>query len=132
MPLGLEVEQSVIRDKLNLPEPATGAKLLRPAAPAAETPLAQAENREQPTKSVPAGDIVDNQVRTLETATAASLDDMIDSIRELLDSVSSLEEFRDRLIETYPGMSATQLADAMADGLAAAYVAGRYDVMRGL
>ncbi|MNF45533.1 hypothetical protein D3C84_266710 [compost metagenome] len=132
VPLGLEVEQSVIRDKLNLPEPATGAKLLRPAAPAAETPLAQAENREQPTKSVPAGDIVDNQVRTLETATAASLDDMIDSIRELLDSVSSLEEFRDRLIETYPGMSATQLADAMADGLAAAYVAGRYDVMRGL
>ncbi|MCY1312422.1 hypothetical protein D9M70_628480 [compost metagenome] len=81
---------------------------------------------------MPAGDIVDNQVRTLETATAASLDDMIDSIRELLDSVSSLEEFRDRLIETYPGMSATQLADAMADGLAAAYVAGRYDVMRGL
>lgn len=57
---------------------------------------------------------------------------MIDNICELLDSVSSLEEFRDRLIETYPEMNAAQLADAMADGLAAASLAGRYDVLRGL
>ncbi|MNJ71328.1 hypothetical protein D3C77_678570 [compost metagenome] len=77
-------------------------------------------------------DIVDNQVRTLEASTAAPLDDMVDAIRELLDSVSSLEEFRDRLIEAYPDMSAAQLADAMADGMAAASMAGRYDVLRGL
>jgi phage gp29-like protein len=60
------------------------------------------------------------------------MDDMVESIRSLLDSVSSLKEFRDRLIETYPEMSARQFADAMADGMAAACMAGRYDVIRGL
>lgn len=133
VPLGLEVEQSVIRDKLNLPEPAKGAKLLRAAAEAPAQPgAAQAMNREQPAKVIDVPDIVDNQVRTLETATAAPLDDMVDQLRELLDQVSSLEEFRDRLIEVYPDMNATQLADAMADGMAAANLAGRYDILRGL
>lgn len=134
VPMGLEVEQSVIRDKLNLPDPAKGAVLLRApgavAAPAAA--LAQATNREQPVAPVAVPDIVDNQVKTLEVATAAPFDDMVDAIRELLDSVSSLEEFRDRLIEAYPDMNASQLADAMADGMTAASMAGRYDVLRGL
>jgi phage gp29-like protein len=129
VPLGLEVEQSVILDKLNLPSPAEGAKILgKPAAPT----LATAANREQSTKVVHIKDVVDNQVKTLEAAAAAPLGDMVDAIRELLDSVSSLEEFRDRLIEVYPEMNGDQLADAMADGLAAASLAGRYDVLRGL
>ena len=135
VPLGLEVEQSVIRDKLNLPDPDKGAKLLRqqPDMPDMAPALAQAANREQPARpQVPAGDVVDNQVRNLEQVAGEHLDDMLEQIRELLDSVSSLEEFRDRLIEAYPHMSADQLADAMADGLAAASLAGRHDVLRGL
>lgn len=134
VPMGLEVEQSVIRDKLSLPEPDKGAKLLHAPsqAPADAPPLAQALNREQPGRAADAPDIVDNQVRTLEQAVAAPLDDMVDDIRELLDSVNSLEEFRDRLIEVYPDMNTTQLADAMADGMAAAHLAGRWDVVRGL
>jgi len=129
VPFGLRVEQSVVRDKLGLPEPADDAEILgAPAAPAVATAL----NREQ--KPVPAAvpDILDNQVKTLEGAAAAGMDDMIESIKELLDSASSLEEFRDRLIEIYPDMSADQLANAMADGLMAASLAGRYDVLRGL
>jgi phage gp29-like protein len=133
VPLGLEVEQSVVRDKLNLPDPDKGAKLLTStAAPTIAPALAQASNREQPTKPAQPLDIVDNQVRTLEQSAGVYIDDMVDEIRELLDSVSSLEEFRDRLIEAYPEMSTGQLADAMADGLAAASLAGRYDVLRGL
>lgn len=129
IPLGLEVEQSVIRDKLNIPEPAKGAKLLGVAAP---SPTATALNSEQMRRPPVQKDVVDNQVNTLENATSAAMDDMVESIRSLLDSVSSLEEFRDRLIETYPEMNASQLADAMADGMAAASMAGRYDVLRGL
>ncbi|SDI83755.1 Mu-like prophage protein gp29 [Pseudomonas flavescens] len=134
VPMGLEVEQSVIRDKLNLPEPDKGAKLLRaPGSMPIEVPaLAQATNRELPARTAAPPDIVDNQVRTLEQAVAGSMDDMVDDIRELLDSVSTLEEFRDRLIEVYPGMNTAQLADAMADGMAAAQLAGRWDVVRGL
>ncbi|MBN3968537.1 DUF935 domain-containing protein [Pseudomonas gregormendelii] len=130
VPLGLEVEQSVILDKLNLPSPAEGAKVL--GKPAATPAIATAANREQSTKQVDIKDVVDNQVKTLEASAAAPLGDMVEAIRELLDSVNSLEEFRDRLIEVYPDMNANQLADAMADGLAAASLAGRYDVLRGL
>jgi phage gp29-like protein len=132
VPLGLEVEQSVIRDKLSIPEPAKGAKLLGMTASAAPA-LAQAANRElRPAKPAASTDIVDNQVRTLEQIVAAPLDDMVEQLKELLDHVDSLEEFRDRLIETYPMMSINQMADAIADGLAAASLAGRDDILRGL
>lgn len=128
VPLGMRVEQSVIRDKFGLPEPAEEAEILgQPVAPV----IATAKNREQVAPgAVP--DIVDSQVKTLEAAAEAPMDDMVNAIRELLDSVSSLEEFRDRLIEAYPNMNASQLAGAMADGMAAANLAGRYDVLRGL
>ncbi|WP_265535393.1 DUF935 domain-containing protein [Pseudomonas saponiphila] len=129
VPLGLEVEQSVVMDKLNLPAPAPGAKLLgKPVS----TPLATAANREQSAQAMIQRDIVDNQVGTLEAAALVGMDDMVEAIRSLLESVDSLEEFRDRLIEVYPEMNADQLADAMADGMAAASMAGRYDVLRGL
>lgn len=133
VPLGLKVEQSVIRDKLNIPAPAEGAELLGIPAPVATPVLAQATNIEQvPAKSVALPDIVDNQVRTMEVAVGVHIDDMVEQIKELLDSVNSLEEFRDRLIETYPAMTTSQLADAIADGLAAASLAGRDDILRGL
>lgn len=133
VPLGLKVEQSVIRDKLNIPEPAAGAELLGMPAPVVSPALAQATNREQ-VRAKPAAvpDIVDNQVRRLEQAVAGPLDDMVEQIKELLDTANSLEEFRDRLIEAYPMMDAAQLADALADGLAAASLAGRDDILRGL
>lgn len=133
VPLGLKVEQSVIRDKLNIPAPAQGAELLGVPPPVATPVLAQATNNEQKqVKPVMMPDIVDNQVRTLERTAGGHIDDMVEQIKELLDSVSSLEEFRDRLIETYPAMTTSQLADAIADGLTAASLAGRDDILRGL
>jgi len=133
VPLGLKVEQSVIRDKLNIPAPAEGAELLGIPAPVATPALAQATNSEQVrAKPVVQPDIVDNQVRAMELTVGVHLDDMVEQIKELLDSVNSLEEFRDRLIETYPTMSTDQMADAIADGLAAASLAGRDDILRGL
>ena len=133
VPLGLKVEQSVIRDKLNIPAPAEGAELLGIQPPVATPVLTQATNSEQvPAKRVVMPDIVDNQVRTMERTVGVYLDDMVEQIKELLDTVHSLEEFRDRLIETYPAMTTSQLADVIADGLVAASLAGRDDILRGL
>lgn len=131
VPLGMRIEQSVIRDKFGLPEPAEGAEILAVQA-AAPAPVATALNREQPTAPAAVPDIVDNQVKTMEASAAVPMDDMVEAIKDLLDSVSSLEEFRDRLIEAYPAMNAEQLANAMADALVAASLAGRDDVLRGL
>ncbi|TBV12765.1 DUF935 domain-containing protein [Stutzerimonas kirkiae] len=130
VPLGLRVEQSVIRDKLNIPEPAKDAEIL--AQPSA-TPLMPALNRAINREQAPtASDIVDAQVANLERATAGGMDDMVDQVRELLDQVQNLEEFRDRLVELYPELNSTQLADVMGDALVAASMAGRHDVLRGL
>ncbi|MGU9837672.1 DUF935 domain-containing protein [Pseudomonas sp. LF195] len=133
VPLGLKVEQSVIRDKLNLPAPAAGAEVLGAPSAVPSMVLAQAANSEQtPAKPKVAPDIVDNQVRTMERTVGVYMDDMVEQLKELLDTVHSLEEFRDRLIEAYPAMTTSQLADAIADGLAAASLAGRDDILRGL
>lgn len=131
VPLGLKIEQSVVRDKFGIPEPAKGAEVLGAPAAAAD-PVATALNRERAKSAVAVADIVDNQVKTLEASASAPMDDLVEPIKELLDSVTSLEEFRDRLIEAYPAMSADQLADAMATGMIAASLAGRYDVLNGL
>ncbi|WP_454843793.1 DUF935 domain-containing protein [Pseudomonas gorinensis] len=133
VPLGLKVEQSVIRDKLNLPAPAVGAEVLGAPVVVPSKALAQAANSEQtPARPKVAPDIVDNQVRTMELSVGVYMDDMVEQLKELLDTVHSLEEFRDRLIEIYPAMTTSQLADAIADGLAAASLAGRDDILRGL
>jgi phage gp29-like protein len=58
VPLGPEVEQSVILDKLNIPEPAKGAKLLGVAAPAS---TATALNSDQVRRPTVQKDIVDNR-----------------------------------------------------------------------
>lgn len=133
VPLGLRVEQSVIRDKLNLPAPAAGAEVLGAPVAVPSKALAQAANSEQtPAKPKVAPDIVDNQVRTMERSVGVYMDDMVEQLKELLDTVHSLEEFRDKLIETYPLMTTVQLADAISDGLTAASLAGRDDILRGL
>ncbi|MBO2925438.1 DUF935 domain-containing protein [Pseudomonas asiatica] len=129
VPLGLKIEQSVIRDKFGLPEPAEGAEVLGAPA-AADASVATALNRERPAASAP--DIVDNQVKTMAEAATAPMGDLVEAIKELVDSVTSLEELRDRLIEAYPAMNADQMANAMADGMMAASLAGRYDILMGI
>lgn len=133
VPLGLEVEQSVIRDKLGLPDPATGAevKLLgapaaAPAAvPAAPAVNAQALNREQ----VATPDREDQLAALLADAADPLVSDWIDQVRELVDGAGSLEELRDGLLDLLPTMDAGKFADVMQHALAVAGAAGMLDAL---
>lgn len=141
VPLGLEVEQSVIRDKFGLPEPAAGAKLLgapRPPAPVPQKPLdpnVPALNRRLALNAdgspvvAPVDDATAAQNERLAREADATLQGWLASVRTLLEQVQSLEEFRDRLIELYPQMPVGQFSDLMGDALAAAELAGRYDIL---
>ena len=51
-------------------------------------------------------------------------------IRKLVESAASLEEIRDGLEQLIPGMTLDQYAQAMAQALAAAQLAGRYEVLQ--
>lgn len=62
VPLGLRIEQSVIRDKFGLLEPGNDAEILgKPAALA----VATAANGGQPAKAVDVPDTLDNQAKTM-------------------------------------------------------------------
>ncbi|WP_084404103.1 DUF935 domain-containing protein [Marinobacterium litorale] len=52
----------------------------------------------------------------------------INQVRELANQVDTLEELRDRLLETYPAMTLDQYAAAMAQAGSAAFLAGRNEV----
>ena len=56
----------------------------------------------------------------------------MEKIRELVMEVDSLEALRDRLIELYPDLDPDGFARVMGDALAAAHLAGRYDILEGV
>ncbi|MGJ8523023.1 hypothetical protein R84981_001716 [Carnimonas sp. R-84981] len=136
VPLGFRVPQSAAREKLGIPEPDDDAELLAQPEPAA-SPFASAFNREHyraRNREAPpsGGDVADRQQQRLSVEAAPAIDDMIDSIRELVDQVSSMEELRDRLVEVYPQLTNNDLADVMADAFSVAQLAGRDDITRGV
>ena len=135
VPLGLEVEQSVVRDKLGLPDPEPGAKLLT-APMTIQTPQ-EATNRER--RGCPhcgtalnrdAGDdadsddidaIVDRQLDGWEPVMESLLAPIRDLLDDLVRAGGSLEDFRDRIAELYPELQ----ADLLTDDLAAATLRAR-------
>lgn len=131
VPQGLEVEQSEIRDKLGLSDPKPEAKLLRaPQKSEASPPVPPAESAKRATNALQGGvDLPAVQAQHLGAIADAKLLQLAEAVRELLEEVESLEEFRDRLLEAYPNLDAEGFADAMQMALTAAHLAGRYDVL---
>lgn len=133
VPLGLEVEQSVIRDKFGLPEPAKDAKLLRPSAPPAvspsTTPAPQgtARNAAQPALD-PSRDTADEITDALQTEAASAEDAIVDEIRALIDNAGSYDEILAGLDAIYPKIDVGRQAAVMRDALALAYLRGRREV----
>lgn len=74
---------------------------------------------------------VDQQIDQLEEQARPAITAMIDTIRELVDQVASLEELRDRLLEIYTDLDDRALGEAMTEALAAANLAGRYELLEG-
>ncbi|MCO6441339.1 MAG: DUF935 family protein, partial [Nitrococcus mobilis] len=68
-------------------------------------------------------------VDRLDDRIAPPLGGWIDQIKALVDSAASLEQIRDGLLELQPNMSLDDYADAMAEALAAAALAGRSEIL---
>jgi len=130
VPLGLQVEQSVIRDKMGLPDPDQGAALLTPpgqaAAPASADGVA-ALNRATPATP----ELVDHYVDQLQDQTAPAIGQMLDQIKALLGQAESLEAFQVSLLDAYGHLDPDALAQVMQLGFSAADLAGRYEVENG-
>lgn len=130
VPMGVDVEVSMVRDLLGFPEPEEGAAVLKSQAssyPAfqsarpARLPAAHAA-----TRAAPAHDAIDNLV---ESALADSgweevMEPMVRPVDELLAQVESLEEFRERLVELVQTMDAGTLTELLARNAFATRLAG--------
>ena len=72
----------------------------------------------------PADELADN----LEARSAAALDKLMEPLKRLVQSASSLEEIRDGLDALYPDMDEIEVAVLLREAFAAAHLAGRFKV----
>lgn len=71
------------------------------------------------------------QLARLRDEGDAALEPWAERIRQAVDEAESLEDLRDRLVELLPDLDGSQFAEVMTDALAAAQLAGRYDILEG-
>lgn len=107
------------------PAPAPGTA--QPPAPAPQPPGRAAATAQLAAQPPTATGLMAPQ---LARNAAPAVGDWIDQVRALVDRAQSLAEIRDGLHELLPDMSLDQYANAMAEAMAAAYLAGRYEVLR--
>jgi len=138
VPLGLKVEQSVVRDKLGLPDPDEGAECLGVAKPAAEPPKEKLAAGELPPESeraanraVPSASPEEQhpaEILAEKLMAEADLAPLLDPAAQLLAQVDSLEAFRDGLLALYGSKPVAELGLLMQKAFMLAELAGRFDV----
>lgn len=132
--LGGEVEQSVVRDRIGLPDPPKGpdVKLLRPtgagSGPTADQPataaaLATAAAR-TPGAAVAADDALDALAADALDGWEQMMDPLISPLEQLIADCADAEEFKRRLPEVLAAMDTATLTDALARAGFTARLAG--------
>lgn len=144
VPQGLKVEQSVIRDKFGLPDPAEGAELLTPPSarpPATDTPPIGAFNRmlrrallARAANAAAAPTAGDTGFADLDALMAEALGDweeqadpILEPLRQAVEAATSYDDLVKRLAELIGSMDVQALADALAKAMFLGRVAGNVD-----
>ena len=129
VPLGLDVEESWMRDKLGIPEPAAGAKLLTaPAAPASPFDFRPALNASQTPARVTAR-AIDDLIAQGEQLAGPAIGSLVAEIRDIIASATSLQQVQDELRKRKPGLSEQRLAGLMQQVRVIANLSGRRDIV---
>ena len=141
--IGLRPTLKWAHERLGIPMAQAGEAVLQPdqsnAAPdtpgaiAALTARVQAyEGAPTPRTVLPISALAPPQMMQpqLSGAAAPAIGGWVNQVRELVMQAQSLDDIRDGLERLLPNMSLDQYAAAMAEALAAAQLAGRYDVMQ--
>lgn len=138
VPLGLKVEQSVVRDKLGLPDPEEGADCLG-TPPPAEQPAAVETADKQPVQPEPVeaaknsreldkNPLESTLLQWVKTESAGPAANLITRAESLLEQAESLEQFREQLIDLLADSQPEQLGEIMARLDLLGNLAGRLEV----
>lgn len=134
--LGMKIDRQWAQERIGVPEPDADAELLGstaqdaapaviPTAVAASGKIAALAQAVSPPPDPPA-QMVDRVNARIEPLTA----EWIGKIRALVEQAQSLEQIRDGLEALIPELSLDQYAEAMAQALSAAALAGRYEILQ--
>lgn len=138
---GARIPLSYVNRKLKIPEPEGDEPILTgggsdvPAVsadaprPAATRLAALAANPAEGDDIDPTG--VDSQTEQMASEAGDTVKAMVDQIAALAAHAESLEDLRDRLLESYGDIDSEKLTNVMAMGFAAAELSGRFDVEGG-
>lgn len=129
--IGVRPPVQWVHERLGIPQAEKGEAVLMPAAASSlpgATPGVAAATAQAPQ---PAG-VNPPQLMAGQLAQTASpaMATWVENIRQLVERAKSLEEIRDGLEQLYPSMTLDQYAQAMAQAMSAAYLAGRYEVLQ--
>ncbi|WP_286694987.1 DUF935 domain-containing protein [Spongiibacter sp. UBA1325] len=80
----------------------------------------------------PATDATNAQLNRLQTDGDLAIEGWVEKIRTAVEQAQSLEALQVTLLQQLPNLSTEQFAQAMGDALAAAQLAGRYDILEGV
>ena len=144
--IGVQIPVQWAQEKLGIPQPEAGEPVLQATSPAiwrqgvAATTAGQMPfppNFRCITAAVgqlPAGQLLPSPQTAMQPQLAANIKApaaaWVEKIRVLVSQATSLEEIRDGIAALDPNMSLDDYAAAMAEALAAAHLAGRYEVLQ--
>lgn len=133
--IGMQIPEKWAHEKLSIPEPIQGEKVLtvgNPPAPGPAPAPAPKPTAKAALKYTPVADVLptdtDKLADVVANAAAPAIKDMLETIRALAESSDSLEALRDALLDAYGDLDASKLAQVMATGMGIANLTGRFDV----
>lgn len=143
--IGVQIPVQWAQEKLGIPQPEDGEPVLQATSPAMWRQGMAATTGRVPfpghlwgvaaaAGQLPAGQLPPSPQTAMRPQLAANIKApaaaWVDKIRELVSQATSLEEIRDGIAALDPNMSLDDYAAAMAEALAAAHLAGRYEVLQ--
>lgn len=128
VPLGLSVEQSVIRDRLGLPDPDADSDVLRAPAAVPLPALNRAVNVETVPASISAPSYLDALAETMAERAGGAVDAWTERILAETAEATGYDDLLGRLSMLLTELSLDELGQALADGFSAAALAGQSDV----
>ena len=143
--IGVQIPVQWAQEKLGIPQPEDGEPVLQATSPAMWRQGMAATTGRVPLPGhlwgvaaaagqLPAGQLPPSPQTAMQPQLAANIKApaaaWVDKIRELVSQATSLEEIRDGIAALDPNMSLDDYAAAMAEALAAAHLAGRYEVLQ--
>jgi len=136
VPLGLEVGMATMRDKLGLPDPAAGEKLLQVRRQDAPPPRLGPDGKPLPPASPPQQSLQQEMSPTdaIDTAVAGTIDDweplvgpIVAGLADRIAAAGSLDEVKQILAERFRDMDLSALTEQLARAAFAARLAGEAD-----